>query len=133
MSDPFNRSRVNRRTLLKGAGAAAILAPAGGALLASCSIGGDDDKETPASGNAGAGVPSSVTEIAEARGLTPDDIVRAVKTYVPGGKYPMIASAHMSVLTAKVAGVKRIVSTAPPFQARRRSGVISNSPSGASA
>ncbi|HMM43202.1 MAG TPA: cytochrome C, partial [Thermomicrobiales bacterium] len=87
MSDPFNRSRVNRRTLLKGAGAAAILAPAGGALLASCSIGGDDDKETPASGNAGAGVPSSVTEIAEARGLTPDDIVRAVKTYVPGGKY----------------------------------------------
>jgi sulfopropanediol 3-dehydrogenase len=42
--------------------------------------------------------------------------VNAVGCYVPGGKYPMIASAHMSVLTAKVAGVKRIVSTAPPFQ-----------------
>jgi sulfopropanediol 3-dehydrogenase len=42
--------------------------------------------------------------------------VNAVGCYVPGGKYPMIASAHMSALTAKVAGVKRIVSTAPPFQ-----------------
>ncbi len=41
--------------------------------------------------------------------------VNAVGCYVPGGKYPMIASAHMSALTAKVAGVKRIVSTAPPF------------------
>jgi sulfopropanediol 3-dehydrogenase len=42
--------------------------------------------------------------------------VSSVGCYVPGGKYPMIASAHMSVLTAKVAGVKRIVSTAPAFQ-----------------
>ncbi len=42
--------------------------------------------------------------------------VNAVGCYVPGGKYPMIASSHMSVLTAKVAGVKRIVATAPPFQ-----------------
>jgi sulfopropanediol 3-dehydrogenase len=42
--------------------------------------------------------------------------VNAVGCYVPGGKYPMIASAHMSVLTAKVAGVKRVVSTAPAFQ-----------------
>lgn len=42
--------------------------------------------------------------------------VNAVGCYVPGGKYPMIASAHMSVLTAKVAGVKRIVATAPPYQ-----------------
>jgi sulfopropanediol 3-dehydrogenase len=41
--------------------------------------------------------------------------VNAVGCYVPGGKYPMIASAHMSVLTAKVAGVKRVVSTAPAF------------------
>jgi sulfopropanediol 3-dehydrogenase len=41
--------------------------------------------------------------------------MNAVGCYVPGGKYPLIASAHMSVLTAKVAGVKRIVSTAPPF------------------
>jgi sulfopropanediol 3-dehydrogenase len=42
--------------------------------------------------------------------------VNAVGCYVPGGKYPMIASAHMSVLTAKVAGVKRVVATAPPYQ-----------------
>ena len=42
--------------------------------------------------------------------------VNAAGCYVPGGKYPLIASAHMSVLTAKVAGVKRIVSTAPPFE-----------------
>ena len=42
--------------------------------------------------------------------------VNAVGCYVPGGQYPMIASAHMSVLTATVAGVKRIVSTAPPYQ-----------------
>lgn len=41
--------------------------------------------------------------------------VNAVGCYVPSGKYPMIASAHMSVLTAKVAGVKRIVAAAPPF------------------
>lgn len=42
--------------------------------------------------------------------------INAVGCYVPGGKYPLLASAHMSVLTAKVAGVKRIVSTAPPYQ-----------------
>jgi sulfopropanediol 3-dehydrogenase len=42
--------------------------------------------------------------------------MNAVGCYVTGGKYPMIASAHMSVLTAKVAGVKRIVATAPPYQ-----------------
>ena len=42
--------------------------------------------------------------------------VDSVGCYVPGGKYPMVASAHMSVLTAKVAGVKRIVAAAPPFK-----------------
>lgn len=42
--------------------------------------------------------------------------VDAVGCYVPGGKYPMVASAHMSVLTAKVAGVKRVVAAAPPFK-----------------
>ena len=42
--------------------------------------------------------------------------VNAVGCYVPGGKYPMVASAHMSVLTAKVAGVKRVVAAAPPFK-----------------
>jgi sulfopropanediol 3-dehydrogenase len=42
--------------------------------------------------------------------------VNSVGCYVPGGKYPLVASAHMSVVTAKVAGVKRIVSVAPPYQ-----------------
>ena len=41
--------------------------------------------------------------------------INAVACYIPGGKYPLIASAHMSVVTAKVAGVKRIIATAPPF------------------
>jgi sulfopropanediol 3-dehydrogenase len=40
--------------------------------------------------------------------------VNSVGCYIPGGKYPMVASAHMSVLTAKVAGVKRIIACAPP-------------------
>ena len=40
--------------------------------------------------------------------------INAVGCYVPGGKYPMVASAHMSVLTAQVAGVTRIVAAAPP-------------------
>lgn len=42
--------------------------------------------------------------------------VNAAGCYVPGGKYPLLASAHMSVITAKVAGVKRVVTCAPPFQ-----------------
>jgi sulfopropanediol 3-dehydrogenase len=41
--------------------------------------------------------------------------VNSVGSYVPGGKYPMVASAHMSVVTAKVAGVKRIITCAPPY------------------
>jgi sulfopropanediol 3-dehydrogenase len=41
--------------------------------------------------------------------------VNSVGCYIPGGKYPMVASAHMSVLTAKVAGVKRVIASAPPF------------------
>jgi sulfopropanediol 3-dehydrogenase len=41
--------------------------------------------------------------------------VNAAGCYVPGGKYPLLASAHMSVLTAKVAGVPRVVTAAPPF------------------
>jgi sulfopropanediol 3-dehydrogenase len=39
-----------------------------------------------------------------------------VGCYVPGGKYPLLASAHMSVLTAKVAGCERVITCAPPFQ-----------------
>jgi sulfopropanediol 3-dehydrogenase len=41
--------------------------------------------------------------------------VNSVGCYIPGGKYPLIASAHMSVLTAKVAGVPRVIAAAPPF------------------
>ncbi len=41
--------------------------------------------------------------------------VNAAGCYVPGGKYPLLASAHMSVITAKVAGVTRVVTCAPPF------------------
>ncbi len=40
--------------------------------------------------------------------------VNSVGCYVPGGKYPLVASAHMSVVTARVAGVKHIVASAPP-------------------
>lgn len=50
--------------------------------------------------------------------------MNAVGCYVPGGKYPLIASAHMSVLTAKVAGVKRIVSTAPPFKGAAHPAIV---------
>jgi sulfopropanediol 3-dehydrogenase len=42
--------------------------------------------------------------------------VNAIGCYVPGGRYPMVASAHMSIVTAKVAGVKRIIACAPPYQ-----------------
>src|SRR3989441_3778045 len=42
--------------------------------------------------------------------------VSSIGCYVPGGRYPMVASAHMSIVTARVAGVKRIVACAPPFK-----------------
>ena len=42
--------------------------------------------------------------------------VNAIGCYVPGGRYPMVASAHMSIVTARVAGVKRIIACAPPFK-----------------
>jgi len=41
--------------------------------------------------------------------------VNSVGCYVPGGKYPLVASAHMTILTAKVAGVPRVIACAPPF------------------
>jgi sulfopropanediol 3-dehydrogenase len=50
--------------------------------------------------------------------------VNAVGCYVPGGKYPLLASAHMSVVTAKVAGVKRIVTCAPPYQGRPAPAIV---------
>ena len=42
--------------------------------------------------------------------------VNSVGCYVPGGRYPMVASAHMSIVTARVAGVERIIACAPPYQ-----------------
>ena len=50
--------------------------------------------------------------------------VNSVGCYVPGGKYPMVASAHMSVVTAKVAGVKRIISCAPPYEGKPSSAIV---------
>lgn len=41
--------------------------------------------------------------------------MNSVGCYIPGGRYPMVASAHMSVLTAKVAGVKRVIACTPPI------------------
>ncbi|MFB9885152.1 histidinol dehydrogenase [Balneatrix alpica] len=50
--------------------------------------------------------------------------VQSVGCYIPGGKFPMVASAHMSVATAKVAGVPRIVACTPPFQGKPNPAVI---------
>ena len=50
--------------------------------------------------------------------------VDSVGCYVPGGKYPLVASAHMSIVTAKVAGVKRVIAATPPFQGKPAPAVI---------
>ena len=50
--------------------------------------------------------------------------VNAAGCYVPGGKYPLLASAHMSVITAKVAGVRRVVTCAPPFNGRPATAIV---------
>jgi sulfopropanediol 3-dehydrogenase len=50
--------------------------------------------------------------------------VSSVGCYVPGGKYPLLASAHMSVITAKVAGVDRIITCAPPFQGKPAPAIV---------
>lgn len=50
--------------------------------------------------------------------------VESVGCYVPGGKYPLVASAHMSIITAKVAGVERIIASAPPFNAEPHPAII---------
>ncbi|MEL6168641.1 MAG: histidinol dehydrogenase [Pseudomonadota bacterium] len=50
--------------------------------------------------------------------------VQSVGCYIPGGKFPMVASAHMSVATASVAGVPRIIACTPPFQGKPNPGVI---------
>ncbi|HJW77977.1 MAG TPA: histidinol dehydrogenase [Beijerinckiaceae bacterium] len=50
--------------------------------------------------------------------------IQSIGCYVPGGKYPLLASAHMSVITAKVAGVPRIVTAAPPYQGRPAPAIV---------
>ncbi|EHI48492.1 histidinol dehydrogenase [SAR116 cluster alpha proteobacterium HIMB100] len=50
--------------------------------------------------------------------------VQSVGCYVPAGKFPMVASAHMSVLTASVAGVPRIIAATPPFQGKPNAAVV---------
>ena len=50
--------------------------------------------------------------------------VESVACYVPGGKFPLVASAHMGVVTAKVAGVKRVIALSPPFEGRPNPAVI---------
>lgn len=50
--------------------------------------------------------------------------VQSVGCYVPAGKFPMVASAHMSVATASVAGVPRIIACTPPFQGKPNPAVI---------
>jgi len=50
--------------------------------------------------------------------------VNSVGCYVPGGQYPMVASAHMSIVTARVAGVKRIIACAPPFKGQPHPAIV---------
>jgi sulfopropanediol 3-dehydrogenase len=50
--------------------------------------------------------------------------VDSVGCYVPGGKYPLVASAHMSVVTAKVAGVPRLISASPPHHGKPNPAVV---------
>ncbi|WP_343527465.1 histidinol dehydrogenase [Sphingomonas sp.] len=50
--------------------------------------------------------------------------LNAAGCYVPGGKYPLLASAHMSVITAKVAGVERVVTCAPPFNGKPAPAIV---------
>ena len=50
--------------------------------------------------------------------------VNSVGCYVPGGKYPLLASAHMSVITAKVAGVDRIATCAPPYHGKPAPAIV---------
>ncbi len=50
--------------------------------------------------------------------------VNSVGCYVPGGKYPLVASAHMTIVTARVAGVKRVIGAAPPYQGRPHPAIV---------
>jgi nitrous-oxide reductase len=87
MADLVDRKnvRVNRRTLLKGAGALAIAAPVAGTLLASCGPFGDDDDDAPSNGDGS--LSPSAQAIVSQRSLTPDDVTAALKTYMPTGQH----------------------------------------------
>jgi sulfopropanediol 3-dehydrogenase len=50
--------------------------------------------------------------------------INAAGCYVPGGKYPLLASAHMSVITAKVAGCPRVITCAPPFEGKPARAIV---------
>lgn len=50
--------------------------------------------------------------------------VNSVGCYIPGGRYPMVASSHMSILTAKIAGVKRVIASTPPINGQLPSATI---------
>ncbi|MFM1887118.1 MAG: histidinol dehydrogenase [Pseudomonadota bacterium] len=50
--------------------------------------------------------------------------INSAGCYVPGGKYPLLASAHMSVITAKVAGVPRVITCAPPYQGKPAAAIV---------
>jgi len=50
--------------------------------------------------------------------------VESVGCYVPGGKYPLVASAHMSVVTAKLAGVSRVIAASPPYHGKPNPAVV---------
>ncbi|MCY4165560.1 MAG: histidinol dehydrogenase [Gammaproteobacteria bacterium] len=50
--------------------------------------------------------------------------VGSVGCYVPGGQYPLVASAHMSVVTARVAGVERVIAASPPFEGAPNAAVV---------
>ncbi len=50
--------------------------------------------------------------------------INRVGAYVPGGKYPLLASAHMGILTAKVAGVKHVIACAPPYEGKPAAAIV---------
>ena len=50
--------------------------------------------------------------------------VNSIGCYVPGGRYPMVASAHMSIVTARVAGVKRVIACAPPYKGGPQAAIV---------
>jgi sulfopropanediol 3-dehydrogenase len=50
--------------------------------------------------------------------------VNSAGCYVPGGRYPMVASAHMSVITAKIAGVPTVITCAPPYKGRPAAAIV---------